>query len=70
MEFDGGAPYYEAKVTEKPIWNTDGKVIVSVSYCHRQGKTIARFSSEREKAMTLKKGDIVHVCPFDGDAYI
>ena len=70
MDMDSGAPYYKAKVTAKPVLRIDGTVIAKVSYVERQGKTIARFYSDKEKAMTLKKGDIVYVCPYDADAYI
>ncbi len=70
MEQDGGAPYYKAKITAKPVLRIDGTVIAKVSFVERQGKTIARFYSDKDKALTLKTGDIVYVCPYDADAYM
>ena len=70
MEFESPTPYYEAKVTGKPVRRIDGTVIVKVAYCQRQRGTIARFYTDQDRAMELKDGDIIHVCPFDGEAYI
>lgn len=69
MEYDSGAPYYRAKVTGNPNLTTDGTVIVRVEYCEKQGTTIARFHSDGEKALKLKVGDTLYVCPCDGDAH-
>lgn len=70
MDYEDGAPYYEARVTGKPVRRIDGTVIVRVAYCQRHGGTIARFYNNQSRAMELKDEDIIHVCPFDGDAYI
>ncbi len=70
MEQDSGAPYYEAKIISKPVRRIDGTAIAKVAYTQRNRQTIARFYSNQDEAMQLKEGDIVHVCPYDGDAYI
>lgn len=70
MEIDAGAPYYRAKVVAKPVQRVDGTVIVKVEYCERQGRTIARFYSNKDKAMELSVDNIIYVCPYDGDAYL
>ncbi len=71
MESECGAPYYEAEVAGNPNRRIDGTVIVKVQFCEgEQRRTVARFFSNHAKAMELKVGDIIRVCPYDGDAYI
>ena len=70
MEYEAGAPYYEAKVVSNPVRRIDGTVIAKVEFCETQKRTIASFYSGQQKAMELKVGALVHVCPYDGDAYI
>lgn len=68
MKIDSDTPYYKAVVDARPVVRIDGTVIVKVNFCEQQRRTLARFYSDQNKAMKLKVGDKIYVCPYDGDA--
>ena len=68
MEIDYGGCYYQAIVMGKPSRRKNGKIMAKVRFRNKKRVFVATFGSNFKKALTLRPGDEVWVCPYEHDA--